>query len=456
MRFSELESSAILLWGAGVEIRALVDEIEAREIGTEIRGCVFDAPPPGDTLDWLRRHGIRALQPGEVLSAAGGAAALIRSPGVSIHRPDIQAIKELGLAVTTPTGLWLAERRGRRVIGVTGTKGKSTTATLIAKLLESEGVQVALAGNIGVPAIGLLDLPEDRIVVLELSSYQTADLEYGSETALVANLYLEHLDWHLSHENYRREKLRLLTLPGVETAVHDAREETVREAAIAAGRPRVEFGGPDGWHADSEAVYHGDERRAEAADLPLRGLHNLNNLCAALAAIEAAGLPTPDDLVAALEGFETLPHRLSTVAEVGGITWVDDSISTTAESAIAAVESFPGRPIVLIGGGQDRGQDYGALGALLASRGAGVIGLPDTGTRLVDTALSAGGDPSRARSVQTMVEAVAAARTLTEPGAVVLLSPAAPSYNAYTSFKERGDEFARLALESATPTSGTG
>src|SRR5690606_4222552 len=125
-------------------------------------------------------------------------------------------------------------------------------------------------------------------------------------------------------------------------------------------------------------------------------------------------------------------------------------------SAIAAVESFPGRPIVLIGGGQDRGQDYGALGALLASRGAGVIGLPDTGTRLVAAALSAGGDPSRARSVDTMVEAVAAARTLTEPGAVVLLSPAAPSYNAYTSFKERGDEFARLALESAIPTSGTG
>lgn len=451
MRFSDLDGSRIALWGAGLEIRALIEAIETRALNTEILGCIFDTQPSPDNLQWLGQRGIPPLTAGEALSAVAGAAALIRSPGVSIHRPEIQAIKGLGLTVTTATGLWLAEREGRRVIGVTGTKGKSTTATLIAKMLESQGIEVALAGNIGLPAIGLLDLPEDRPTVIELSSYQVADLEFGSEVALVGNLYLEHLDWHLTHENYRREKLRLFELPGVEVAVYGADDEQVCRAAVAAGRRRVEFGGSDGWHVEADAIFRGGDRVAGADELPLRGRHNLINLCSALAGVEAAGFPAPSDLAAALEGFQTLPHRLSTILEAGGLTWVDDSISTTAESAIAAVESFPDRPIALIGGGQDRGQEYGVLGEVLASRRAAVIGLPDTGGRLVKAAIAAGLDPARTREVSTMQEAVVAARQLAEAGGVILLSPAAPSYNAYTSFKERGDDFARLVAETTSP-----
>ena len=133
---------------------------------------------------------------------------VVRSPGVSIYRPELR-----GLKTTTPTALWMAEREGRDVIGVTATKGKSTTSKLIAHLIAKAGVPVRLGGNIGAPALDLLG--DDALAVIELSSYQIADLAAGPETAVVSNVYAEHVNWHGSVEAYRSDKLRLLALPGV-------------------------------------------------------------------------------------------------------------------------------------------------------------------------------------------------------------------------------------------------
>ncbi len=183
--------------------------------------------------------------------------------------------------------------------------------------------------------------------------------------------------------------------------------------------------------------------------IPLRGRHNAENVAAAVAAIEAAGLPLPP-LPQALEGLTALPHRLQTVhTDEHGTEWIDDSISTTPESAIAALEAFADRPVVLIAGGSDREQDYDGLGLTLASRAAATHAHPAARHRArasLRPLRPQGFGAERMSTAGDMREATQLAQRLVVPGGVVLLSPAAPSFNQYANFEERGDDFAALAL----------
>lgn len=445
MRFSELEGARIGVWGAGREILSLADQLSRRLPGAEIAVAVFDEPPAEDVREALHAPGLAIATAAEARRALAGCDVLVRSPGVSIHRPELAAVAAAGVPVTTATALWLAERRGEGVIVVTGTKGKSTSAALLAHLLRASGSPARLAGNIGVPALDLLDDDERAPVVLELSSYQIADLQQGPELVLFTNLYREHIDWHGSEETYRSEKLRLLGLPGVHRVVLNGREE-----ALVALHPEARvswYGVPDGWDVgEGGGLELRGEPRLAAQDLPLAGAHNALNLCGALTALEAFGAAAPP-MPAALAGFTPLPHRLQPVHEEDGIEWVDDSISTTPESAVAALASFPGRPVVLIAGGQDRGQDHACLAGVLAATGATVIGVPSTGPGLIAAAREAGVPAERALDAADMAAAVALARALVRPGGVVLLSPAAPSYDHFKNFEERGDRFRVLAQE---------
>jgi UDP-N-acetylmuramoyl-L-alanine---L-glutamate ligase len=447
VRFSELEGASIGVWGAGREVRSFADQLARRLPSARILVAAFEAPPAEDVRETLSAPHARIVTGTEIVAALSACDVVVRSPGVSVHRPELRALRDSGIPVTTATALWLAEHGGAGVVGVTGTKGKSTTAALIAHLARAAGRTVQLAGNIGAPALDLLDLPPADVTVLELSSFHIADLEWGPEVALVTNLYREHADWHGSQERYRADKLRLLGLPGVRVAVVNARDEQLRHelpAALGADVELVPYGVADGWHVTAAGVALRGELLAPASELPLRGEHNRLNLCGALAALEALGVEPPA-LPASLAGFEALAHRLETVAERDGVLWVDDSISTTPESTIAALASFPGREIVLIAGGQDRGQDYAQLGCVLADTGAIAIGVPSTGPRLIAAARSAGVADSRAIDAPDMAGAVERARSAASSGAVILLSPAAPSYDNYRDFEERGERFAELA-----------
>jgi len=445
VRFSELDGAKVGVWGAGREIRSFAAQLARRLPAARIAVAVFDAPPPEDVRVALAAPEASIVDADGALAALAGCDVLIRSPGVSIHRPQLRALRDGGLQVTTATGLWLAEREGRAVIGVTGTKGKSTTAALVVHLARAAGRTVHLAGNIGVPALDLLDHDPTEMAVVELSSYQVADLQFGPQTAVITSLFPEHTDWHGSFEGYREDKLRILGLPGVHTAVLNGRsEQLVAAAAARAACELIPYGVPGGWDLTPLGIARVGELALARAELPLRGQHNALNLCAALAALEAFGValaPLPD----ALQGFRALPHRLETVAEREGVLWVNDSISTTPESTLAALESFAEREILLIGGGQDRGQDYAALARRLAETGAGVVGIPSTGPRLIAEARRAGVPAARALEAADLRAAIALARTLARAGTTVLLSPAAASYDQYRDFEERGELFRALA-----------
>jgi UDP-N-acetylmuramoyl-L-alanine---L-glutamate ligase len=451
MRFSQLDGLTIGVWGAGVETRSFGRQVAARlpraRIAVLVREERHDARAERErTLDApeLTRDAV-IVGPDRAVEALRRCEVLVRSPGVSIHRPELRALAAHGLPIATPTGLWIAERGGRNMIGVTATKGKSTTASLIAHLVTKAGRAVQLGGNIGRPALDLLDADERALAVIELSSYQIADLTSGPEVAMASNLYPEHLTWHLTMDAYRHDKLRLLALPGVRRCVLNATSPEVM-AAPRATEEVWTFGTPPGWYVtgDGSVARGGGEIHVPAGTLRLPGRHNALNVCGAATALEALGIPVPP-LGEALADFEPLAHRLQVVHQADGVIWVDDSISTEPYAARVAIESFPDRPVVLIGGGYDRGQDYAALGALLAERRASVLGLPTTGARLVAAALAAGVPGDRARMMEGLADAVAAARGLAVPGTVVLLSPAAPSFSTHPSYEARGDHFRELA-----------
>jgi UDP-N-acetylmuramoylalanine--D-glutamate ligase len=442
VRFSELDGAKVGVWGAGREIRSFAEQLDRRLPSARIAVAAFDTPPSQDVAATLRAPDLRVVGP-DGLAALAACDVVVRSPGVSIHRPELRELRAAGTTVTTATALWLAEREGRGVLGVTGTKGKSTTAALAFHLARAAGRVVHLAGNIGVPALDLLDRPPGEMAVVELSSYQIADLQCGPEVAVITNVFREHADWHGSEETYRADKLRVLGLPGVRIKIYNARDAQLSAAVHGAGAA-VPYGVPDGWDAGPLGIALGGQRALAAGELPLPGEHNALNLCAALAALEAFGV-APPLLPQALRDFRALPHRLETVSARDGIEWVDDSISTTPESTLAALASFPGRDLVLIAGGQDRGQDHVELARVLAERSVTVIGVPSTGPRLVAAARAAGLPADRAIVADDLEAAVATARGLGSPGGVILLSPAAPSYDHYRDFEERGERFGTLA-----------
>jgi UDP-N-acetylmuramoyl-L-alanine---L-glutamate ligase len=262
VRFSELDGKSIALWGLGRETTVLQAQLERRLPSAEIVAVIDERTPQADARALLEQVDV-----------------LVRSPGVSIYKPLIQQALTDGVSVTTTTGLWLAERGGHKVIGVTGTKGKSTTATVIAHLLQAV-TQVELAGNIGRPVIELLDLADDTWVVLELSSYQLADLAVGPQVAVITNLYREHTDWHGTEAQYRADKLRIFELPGTVAAVYPRGDPEIERAAQKLPT-RVTFADPDSWHLTDAGILKGPDMVLARDQIPLRGAHNALNVATA-------------------------------------------------------------------------------------------------------------------------------------------------------------------------------
>jgi len=362
----------------------------------------------------------------------------IKSPGISVYKEPVPEAIAAGVKFTSGTALWFAENPGVRVIGVTGTKGKSTTSAMIAHLARGLGVRTALAGNIGMPLLDLLGQSADLWVV-ELSSFQTG--EAGPlDVGVITNLYEEHLDWHGSRERYAADKLQLADVS--RTLVVNAAQPDLL-ARTAAHPKRVLFGDAAGWHVRDGAIWRGRESILALAQIPLPGGHNAQNVCAALAAIECAGL---DAFAAAdhVAGFKPLPHRLQSLGMRDGIQYINDSISTTPYATVEALRSLDGRAVSVIVGGFDRGVDWNPFVEYVANHAPhGIVAMGANGARIAESLNGVRG--FELMQAATLDEAVSRARAQAPAGSVVLLSPGAPSFDAFKDYAERGREFARFA-----------
>ncbi|MDX1569897.1 MAG: UDP-N-acetylmuramoyl-L-alanine--D-glutamate ligase [Xanthomonadales bacterium] len=363
---------------------------------------------------------------------------LILSPGISIYRPEIQRAVASGATLTTVTNLWFAEPRTAPVVAVTGTKGKSTVASLIVHLAGAAGVEATVGGNIGTPLAALWDAAAE-LYVIEISSYQAATFEGRPDLALLTNLYPEHLDWHGGTDRYYQDKLRLLA--AAERTVVNAANATA-EALTRAMRP-VPANGTGRWAADASGLRRDGER--VVFRWTLRGRRNLENLALALTALDCLSIDTAPGL-AALEDFAALPHRQEVVAEHGGFTYVDDSIATTPHATLAALDAFGEQAVAVIVGGYDRGLDWTDFARRLAVDPiAGVIARGGNAGRILSTVRDLAPE-QQVVAVDSLESAVRTAESCLPSEGVVLLSPGAPSFGEFRDYRERGRAFQALVV----------
>ncbi len=334
----------------------------------------------------------------------------------------------------------------KNIIGVTGTKGKGTTSTLIAKMLEADGKKVWLGGNIG---SGFLDFVQevkaDDWVVLELSSFQLYRLKRSPHIGVCLMITEEHLDWHPDMEDYINTKANLFRWQKPDDiAIYLAGNSYTEQAAGYSNGKKIPFGIPPGAYVRDEGVISiGDEETEviKTSQLKLIGEHNLQNVCAAVTTFWQIS-QNLEAIEKVLTTFSGLEHRLEFVREINGVKFYDDSYGTNPDTAIVALETFV-QPIILIVGGYDRGIAMDKLVAeILKDRVRHVVAIGQTGAKVAEM-LKAKRFTAIDEELKTMPEIVAAAAKAAQPGDVVLLSCAATSFDMFPNFKVRGDEFKR-------------
>ncbi len=439
MKLRDLDAKRVVVWGAGSECAAVVGAMDRLGITAAIE--IVD-----DSHEGNASVGTRPVKYGaEAKRALERADVIVRSPGVSRYRDDVIALNERGITFTTATNLWFAEEFDH-VIGITGTKGKSTTASLLASLLSSVGENVALAGNIGRAPIDFLGLETPKWWVVELSSYQTSDLHQSPSIGVLTSLSSEHLDWHGDESTYRRDKLNMFMHNPEMQIVLNVTDRGVSEIADSLGGNVVRANeAPAGRVADG--FFQIDNVPiAPTNAFQLLGRHNQQLASVALSVLQVAGIDierNADAIAHSLTTFEPLSHRLEIYRELDGVTYVDDSISTTPAATLAALNAFDGRRITVLVGGHDRGLSYEDFARYIAqSRGrVNVVALPDSSKRIVEAIRAAGYESSAVYTADDLSEGVRIAIDNTPSGGVVLLSPGAPSFGRFRNYIERGKAF---------------
>ena len=350
---------------------------------------------------------------------------IIKSPGIPI-KDQLDVVTKA--KITSLTDLFL-RFCPNPIIGVTGTKGKSTTSSLAHHILKNCGRDSILVGNIGIPCFDALDqIKPESIIVFELSSHQLEFVQAAPHIAILLNLYEEHLDHYSNAEAYydakkniyRKQKESDFLIYG------DIFEHTKREEIANLPQTTID-------------LYHDTHILLQNIQTQLIGQHNLYDICDAVTACKILGV-SEDEALRAVESFVPLPHRLSFVGEYNGVKFYDDSIATAQEATINAIKSLPDTDTVILGG-MDRGLDYHPLIEFIRhSDVRNVILLPATADNMI-TIFNEAYYSQTIVKVSDMAEAVTKAYELTEKGKTCLLSPAAASYGFYKNFEERGDDF---------------
>ena len=355
---------------------------------------------------------------------------VVRSPGVYRFIPEIVEAESRGVEITSAIKIFFEECPAK-IIGVTGTKGKGTTSTLIYEILKSAGKDVYLSGNIGKPYLGLLPaLKEDSWVVLEMSSFQLMDMKVSPHISVVLNITEDHLDWHKDRNEYVSAKANIVKYQSQsDFAVVNEEYETSRNFANLTKAMSTLF----------------SKNKLEAKfkeGLLLRGEHNLENIAAAVTVGKCIGV-SEETILETVRNFKGLEHRLELVAEVDGKTFYNDSFATGPQPTIAAVNSFT-EPETLILGGSDKGLDYKELGNAIAAKGnvKSVIVIGDT-RKKISEALDGEGAGINILDLEysPMDEIVKKAFEITPDGGVIVLSPGAASFDMFENYKDRGVQF---------------
>lgn len=360
----------------------------------------------------------------------------VKTPGIPKRMVEIP--------YTTATNIFFANLpKGAVVIGITGSKGKSTTASLIYEILKTAGLPVHLAGNIGEPMLNELlnSVSEKDIFVLELSSYQLEDIKYSPHISVIINLFPEHMDYHGGKDKYYKAKMRIIKFSKPKDFfIFNPKYKELEELSKKTKVKSIPF--------ISKIPFEMEEISN------LIGEHNKENIRAVVTVVKIFGVKN-EIIFESLKNFKPLPHRLENIGVYNGVTFYDDAISTTPESTIAAIYALSKiKPIsTIILGGTDRGYDFKILAKeILKAKIKNIVLFPESGKRILESLnKSFGKDINRLNILETslMDEAVKFAYKNSPLESICLLSTASPSYSLFKNFEEKGDLFKKAVKETA-------
>ena len=380
---------------------------------------------------------------------------VVRSAGVYPMSQELFKFQMNGGLMTSQIQLFLEQTKSRKVVGVTGTLGKGSTVSMISHILTKCGVSNEIGGNFGVPALDLLENePNDRVSILELSSFQLMTLSLSPDVAVVLRVSTEHLDWHKSVEEYRDAKANLVRWQkrsGTCVFLKDA-APTAKIAAESPATTKYAITLADGPNfGDGDAVIDGatlaiDDEKLFLADCKVRGIYQLENMAAATLAVKALGIKVADAFEA-LKSYETLPFRMEFKGEKNGIEFYNDSYATRPDATIAATASMT-RPFALILGGSEKNADFTELSKILVNdrpnlKRIALIGA--TAQRMLES-LQQAGLQIPANIFPTLEEAFADSLAIGK-GGTVIMSPACASFGLFKNYKVRGQVFDKLVAE---------
>ncbi len=372
---------------------------------------------------------------------------LIKLYDVVFKSPGVQLTDSKSNKITSQTKMFFNLFKDK-IIGVTGTKGKSTTASLIYKILADAKLKVKLVGNIGKPPFDYIDnSPKDTIFVYELSSYQLQDLGESPHVAVFLNLFEEHLDYHGDYQSYKKAKANIAKWQKKEDLlIYNADSDEVLKIIQGSNATKIPFSTKmqlkTGAYLDKERIFYEGEKILKSNDAKLIGNFNLNNILAAVAAAKLLNVPSAS-ISSSIKSFKPLKHRLEYVGNYRGAKFYNDSIATVPEATIAALDALAPNVGTLIVGGYDRGLDFSKLSKKIIEDDVdNLILFPQTGEAVLDLIRKENTRHlPKTFTVKNMVDAVKIASKVTREGKVCLLSPAASSFNLFKNYEDRGQQF---------------
>lgn len=447
----ELKGKKVLVVGLGKS--GFAASLFLRRQGAQVTvSDIRSAQALGKDIPALIEQGIAVEAGGHGLLTFRRQDLIVVSPGVPLTTPELVQVRKFGMPIIGEVELAARFLKGK-TLAITGSNGKTTTTSLCGAILEKAGMPVHVGGNIGLPVIGLVeDSREDGWNVLEISSFQLETTEtFRPDIAVILNITPDHLDRHGSFANYVAAKERIFAAQIAEDALILNADDDVAFRAAARAHSRV-F-----WFSRKRVVRQGafvhegvimfraSEQSApepilKLEEIPLKGAHNVENVLAAVCAARLAGI-SPEAIRTAVAGFRAVEHRLEFVAEIGGVSYYNDSKATNVDAAIKAVEAFPGG-VHLILGGKDKDSDYRLLRPLLAGRVKSVYTIGSAAEKISAHLKGA----VNLVPAGTLDRAVALAAEAAETGDIVLLAPACSSFDQFENYEHRGQTFKSLVL----------
>ena len=448
-----LKNRKVAIIGLGVSNIPLLDYMH--NVGAKV--TVFDnriiEDIPKDTMKKITDYAMEFSLGPNNLSKLEGFDIIFRSPSCLPTVPELQKEVERGAILTSEIEMLMKLCPGK-VIGVTGSDGKTTTTTLIYEILKANGYNCYLGGNIGTPLFTKLSkMTPDDIIVLELSSFQLMGMEISPSISVITNISPNHLNVHSSYEEYIDAKKNIFKYQDKDGIIVLNYDNAITKAAAKEANGKVVFFSSktkleDGIILDGDIIKEcKDKLRRHILStntVALRGVHNYENICAAIAATKT--LVDVEDAVKAVKDFKGVQHRLEFIREIDGVKWYNDSIGTSPTRTIAGLHSFDER-IVLIAGGYDKHLDYTPIAKPILEKVDSLILIGDTAPKIFDAVKEEAekqGKDIKIYMCDEFKNTVLVAKKVAKPGQIVLFSPASASFDLFRNFEERGNKFKEL------------